>query len=124
MLQDYKFLTFARIPPPAPPPWVETHALLQAAINAFVKQQAAQLSDLQHCSLASAAAELHLEWYCSMLARLHINSFRFVPPVCPALSLLVRVEFRFETSWLLALRLLAFMLSDMYMCTWQPRQSL
>ena len=78
MLQDYKFLTFARIPPPAPPPWVETHGLLQAAITAFVKQQEAQLSDLHHRSLAHAAAELDLEWYTSMLARLHINSFRLV----------------------------------------------
>ena len=79
VLQDYKFLTFARMPPPAPPPWVETHGLLCAAITAFVKKQAAQLSDVHNLSLASAAAELHLEWYTSMLARLHINSFRFLP---------------------------------------------
>ena len=78
VLQDYKFLTFARIPPPAPPPWVETHGLLRAAISAFVKKQAARLSDGHNCSLASAAAELDLEWYTSMLARLHINSFRFL----------------------------------------------
>lgn len=74
--KDYRFLTYARIPPPAPPPWVETHALLQAAITAFVKQQANQLAEWQHGLLACAAAELDLEWYTSMLARLHINSFR------------------------------------------------
>lgn len=79
LLQDYKFLTFARIPPPVPPPWVETHGLLQAAITAVLKQQAGQLSDVVQSSLASAVADLDLEWYTSMLARLHINSFRFLP---------------------------------------------
>lgn len=84
MLQDYKFLTYARIPAPAPPPWVETHTLVQAAITAFVKQQAGQLPDWQHRLLASAAANLDLEWYTSMLARLHINSFRFASALGPA----------------------------------------
>lgn len=79
MPQDYKFLTFARIPPPPPPPWVETHALLHNAITTFTKQRAAQLSQAQHSLLASAAADLNLEWYTAMLARLHINSFRCCP---------------------------------------------
>lgn len=78
VFQDYKFLTFARIPPPAPPPWVETHALLQRAITVFVRYQASQLSQPQHRTLASAASELSLDWYTGMLARLHINSFRLM----------------------------------------------
>lgn len=52
------------------------HAMLQKAIQDFVQQQKSQLPDTVHSSLVSAAHDLTLEWYVSMLARLHINSFR------------------------------------------------
>ena len=75
-LQDYMFLTFARVPPPPPPPWVQTHALLQKAVQDFVRRQQARVPTNVHQSLVAAAADLSLEWYVGMLARLHINSFR------------------------------------------------
>ncbi len=75
-LQDYMFLTFARVPPPPPPPWVETHALLQKAVQDFVRKQQTTVAANVHQSLVAAAADLSLEWYVGMLARLHINSFR------------------------------------------------
>ena len=83
-MQDYKFLTFARIPPPPPPPWVEQHILLQNAVQAYVKHKKPWLSKSRHQSLVSAAADVSLEWYTGMLARLHINSFR--SHASPALS--------------------------------------
>lgn len=70
------FLTFARVPPPPPSPWVETHALLQKAVQDFVRKQQARVPANVHHSLVAAAADLSLEWYVGMLARLHINSFR------------------------------------------------
>ncbi len=75
-LQDYMFLTFARVPPPPPSPWIETHALLQKAVQDFVREQQATVPANVHHSLIAAAADLSLEWYVGMLARLHINSFR------------------------------------------------
>ena len=75
-VQDYKFLTFANIPPPAPPPWVEQHTLLQQAVDIYLQQQSQSMSDQQHQQLKSAAADLSLEWYISMMSRLHLNCFR------------------------------------------------
>lgn len=74
------FLTFARVPPPPPSPWIETHTLLQKAVQDFVRKQQATVPANVHQSLVAAAADLSLEWYVSMLARLHINSFRSALP--------------------------------------------
>lgn len=74
--QDYMFLTYAHVPPPPPSPWIETHALLQKAVHDFVRKQQARVPTNVHQPLIAAAADLSLEWYVGMLARLHINSFR------------------------------------------------
>ena len=54
--------------------------MLQKAIQEFVQQQKSQLPDTVHRSLVTAADDVSLEWYVSMLARLHINSFRSATP--------------------------------------------
>lgn len=76
-MQDYKFLTFARIPSPPPAPWLEVHGLLQQAVQGYVQAQAPRLTDPQRKALDSAVADLSLEWYIDLLSRLHINTFRY-----------------------------------------------
>lgn len=76
--QDYKFLTFARIPPPPPPPWVDAHGLLQHAVQGYVQKQTPKLTHAQRNTLDAALADLSLEWYIDLLSRLHINTFRYV----------------------------------------------
>ena len=77
LLQDYKFLTFARIPPPPPPPWVGAHGLLHQALQHYVQAQTQVLPLTQQRVLKAALADLSLEWYIDLLSRLHINSFRY-----------------------------------------------
>lgn len=75
-LQDSKFLTFANIPPPAPPPWIEQHALLQQALQTYLHHQQDLLPGHVHAQLTSALGDLSLEWYISIMSRLHVNCFR------------------------------------------------
>lgn len=85
-MQDYKFLTFARIPPPPPPPWVDAHGLLSQALQRYTQNFLPTLPVSQQETVNAAVADLNLEWYVDLLSRLHINSFRYSKSLLSLLS--------------------------------------
>ena len=86
VMQDYKFLTFARIPPPPPPPWVDAHGLLSQALQRYTQHFLPTLPVSQQEAVNAAVADLNLEWYIDLLSRLHINSFRYSKSLLSLLS--------------------------------------
>ena len=106
-VSDLGFLCFANVSKPYPEPWVQLYGLLRQALEAAVRAAEEQLlvlpthsllqpgvSDVaeraqQEAAAASAAALraelelLDLDWFVSVLSRLHINVFRvgcMLPP--------------------------------------------
>ena len=105
-VSDLGFLCFANVSKPYPEPWVQLYGLLRQALEAAVRAAEEQLlvppthsqhpgaGDVaeraqQEAAAASAAALraelelLDLDWFVSVLSRLHINVFRvgcMLPP--------------------------------------------
>jgi hypothetical protein len=66
-------LTFARVPPPAPPPWAEAHGLLRRGLRNHATDDDGRLRRVD----ALLERRLGLDWFVAALARFHINSFRW-----------------------------------------------
>ena len=108
-VSDLGFLCFANVPTPYPSHWVQLHGALRQALEAAVataehqlraigletsgrtddsgstgsNQGAQSLADVAVRELRTELASLDLEWFVSVLSRLHINVFRvgcMLPP--------------------------------------------
>eukprot|EP00887_Chlorella_sp_A99_P004171 scaffold23.g4171.t1 len=80
-LSDLRHLCFANTGPEPPPPWADMHRLLLRGLRPLGARIAGPARRREWEAWLSEA--LGLDWYCGVVARLHINSFRVdtVPPL-------------------------------------------
>lgn len=76
LLQKLDMLCRASVPEP-PPEWIATYALLYQGMMSYCQAQRAAW-DRNGAASEFVNAHLGLNWYCGLLSRMHINSFKCV----------------------------------------------
>lgn len=72
LVQGMKLLCYANVGQPPPDSWQQSYLLLSRGIDAYMDSLPAGAAS----HMSQVAASLDLNWYCRVLARVHINAFR------------------------------------------------